>query len=46
MPGHMVAAIAAEPELGNTAERLGVASNWGVSPRAERMSGLPPIRYL
>jgi len=46
MPGQMVAAIAAQPELGNTAEQLSVAGNWGVSPRAERMSGLPSIRYL
>jgi hexosaminidase len=31
MPGHMQAAIAAYPGLGNTAEQLNVLSTWGVS---------------
>ena len=31
MPGHMQAAIAAYPELGNLAEPLGVAKKWGVN---------------
>jgi hexosaminidase len=31
MPGHMVAAIAAYPELGNTAEPLSVWTSWGIS---------------
>jgi len=31
MPGHMVAAIAAYPELGNTARRLQVRPDWGIS---------------
>jgi hexosaminidase len=32
MPGHMVAAIAAYPELGNTAEPLSTWTSWGISP--------------
>jgi hexosaminidase len=31
MPGHTVAAIAAYPELGNTADRLSVWTSWGIS---------------
>ena len=31
MPGHMVAAIAAYPELGNATSRLEVLTTWGVS---------------
>lgn len=31
MPGHMVAAIASYPELGNTKERLQVSTSWGIS---------------
>jgi hexosaminidase len=31
MPGHMVAAIAAYPELGNAAEPLSVWTSWGIS---------------
>ncbi|MGA2528329.1 MAG: beta-N-acetylhexosaminidase [Acidimicrobiales bacterium] len=31
MPGHMAAAIAAYPELGNTGRRLQVRTTWGVS---------------
>jgi hexosaminidase len=31
MPGHMVAAIAAYPTLGNTDERLTVRDTWGIS---------------
>jgi hexosaminidase len=31
MPGHMVAAIAAYPELGNTGQHLDVATCWGIS---------------
>jgi hexosaminidase len=31
MPGHSQAAIAAYPELGNTTEKLGVATDWGVN---------------
>jgi hexosaminidase len=31
MPGHMEAAIAAYPELGNTDERLQVRTSWGIS---------------
>jgi hexosaminidase len=32
MPGHMLAAIAAYPELGNTAQRFPVSTTWGISP--------------
>lgn len=32
MPGHAQAAIAAYPELGNTGEKLEVATKWGVIP--------------
>ena len=32
MPGHMVAAIAAYPELGNAGNRVHVRTKWGVSP--------------
>ena len=31
MPGHMVAAIAAYPELGNTEQHLHVGTTWGIS---------------
>jgi len=31
MPGHMTAAIAAYPELGNTGQQLAVATSWGIS---------------
>lgn len=31
MPGHVTAAIAAYPELGNTGEQLQVATGWGIS---------------
>ncbi|HXR22041.1 MAG TPA: beta-N-acetylhexosaminidase [Acidimicrobiales bacterium] len=31
MPGHMQAAIASYPELGNTGEQLEVLTNWGIS---------------
>jgi hexosaminidase len=31
MPGHMLAAIAAYPELGNTGEQFGVDTRWGIS---------------
>jgi hexosaminidase len=31
MPGHMVAAIAAYPALGNTDERLAIQATWGIS---------------
>ncbi|MEX2382280.1 MAG: beta-N-acetylhexosaminidase [Opitutales bacterium] len=31
MPGHMMAAIAAYPELGNRGERIGVRCHWGIS---------------
>ena len=33
MPGHMQAAIAAYPHLGNTAEAVEVRSAWGISPQ-------------
>ncbi len=32
MPGHARAAIAAYPQLGNSVERLGVKTDWGVEP--------------
>ncbi len=32
MPGHMLAAIAAYPELGNSLEPREVLTNWGISP--------------
>lgn len=32
LPGHAQAAIAAYPELGNTDEKLGVWTRWGISP--------------
>jgi hexosaminidase len=31
MPGHMLAAIAAYPELGNTGEQFEVSTEWGIS---------------
>jgi hexosaminidase len=31
MPGHMVAAIAAYPQLGNTGQHLRVSAEWGIS---------------
>jgi hexosaminidase len=31
MPGHMQAAVASYPELGNTGEQLEVFTNWGIS---------------
>ncbi|HEV8063999.1 MAG TPA: beta-N-acetylhexosaminidase, partial [Acidimicrobiales bacterium] len=37
MPGHMVAAIAAYPELGNTAERRQVMTDWGISDHVLRL---------
>jgi hexosaminidase len=33
LPGHVQAAIAAYPELGNTDERLDVWTSWGINPR-------------
>jgi hexosaminidase len=40
MPGHMRAAIAAYPELGNTGQRLEVDTAWGVSPHVLAVSDL------
>ncbi len=37
MPGHMQAAIAAYPELGNTGEPLEVFTNWGISDHVLNM---------
>lgn len=37
MPGHMQAAIAAYPELGNTGEQLEVYTNWGISDHVLNM---------
>ncbi|HTW10947.1 MAG TPA: beta-N-acetylhexosaminidase [Acidimicrobiales bacterium] len=37
MPGHMQAAVAAYPELGNTGEPLEVFTNWGVSEHVLNM---------
>lgn len=37
MPGHMQAAIAAYPELGNTGEQLDVFTNWGISEHVLNM---------
>src|SRR4029450_4361461 len=38
MPGHMRAAIAAYPELGNTGERLDGGAAWGISPHVLAVS--------
>jgi len=38
MPGHMRAAIAAYPELGNTREKLTVGASWGISPHVLAVS--------
>ncbi|HMK97926.1 MAG TPA: beta-N-acetylhexosaminidase [Acidimicrobiales bacterium] len=38
MPGHMQAAIAAYPELGNTAQHLEVYTNWGISEHVLNMN--------
>jgi hexosaminidase len=38
MPGHMRAAIAAYPELGNTGEKLTVGAAWGISPHVLAVS--------
>jgi hexosaminidase len=38
MPGHMRAAIAAYPELGNTGEVLEVDPSWGISPNVLNVS--------
>jgi hexosaminidase len=37
MPGHMQAAIASYPELGNTAEKLEVYTRWGISDHVLNM---------
>ncbi|HLN04675.1 MAG TPA: beta-N-acetylhexosaminidase [Acidimicrobiales bacterium] len=44
MPGHMQAAIAAYPELGNTAERLEVRTGWGISEHVLNMDE-PTVRF-
>lgn len=44
MPGHMQAAIAAYPQLGNTAEQLEVWTNWGVSEHVLNMDE-PTVRF-
>jgi len=38
LPGHMQAAIAAYPELGNTGEQLAVLTGWGVSDHVLNVS--------
>jgi hexosaminidase len=38
MPGHMLAAIAAYPELGNHAQRREVGTAWGISPHVLNLS--------
>jgi hexosaminidase len=38
LPGHMRAAIAAYPELGNTGEALSVDDSWGISPHVLNVS--------
>jgi hexosaminidase len=44
MPGHMQAAIAAYPHLGNTPEQLEVFTNWGVSDHVLNMEA-PTVRF-
>ena len=44
MPGHMQAAIAAYPELGNTGEPLEVLTNWGISEHVLNLEE-PTIRF-
>ncbi|HTV12448.1 MAG TPA: beta-N-acetylhexosaminidase [Acidimicrobiales bacterium] len=44
MPGHMQAAIAAYPELGNTAQPLEVYTNWGISEHVLNM-GPGTVRF-
>ncbi len=38
LPGHVQAALAAYPELGNTGRRLEVATSWGISPHVLNLS--------
>jgi hexosaminidase len=44
MPGHMQAAIASYPELGNTDEELEVFTNWGISEHVLNLQA-PTIRF-
>jgi len=44
MPGHMQAAIASYPELGNTGEPLEVYTNWGISEHVLNMQE-PTLRF-
>lgn len=44
MPGHMQAAIAAYPHLGNTGEQLEVLTNWGISEHVLNMEE-PTVRF-
>jgi hexosaminidase len=44
MPGHMQAAIAAYPELGNSAEPLEVMTDWGVSEHVLNLEE-PAVRF-
>lgn len=44
MPGHMSAAIAAYPELGNSDRPIGVGTRWGVSPHVLNLEE-PTVRF-
>ena len=44
MPGHMQAAIAAYPELGNTSQQLEVSTRWGVSEHVLNLAE-PTVRF-
>jgi hexosaminidase len=44
MPGHMRAAIAAYPELGNTGRQLEVSTHWGISEHVLNMAE-PTVRF-
>lgn len=44
MPGHMVAAIAAYPELGNTGRQIEVRTRWGISSNVLNLEE-PTIRF-
>ena len=44
MPGHMQAAVASYPELGNTGQRLEVSTQWGISEHVLNLEG-PAVRF-
>ncbi len=44
MPGHMQAAVASYPELGNTGRRLEVSTDWGISDHVLNLEE-PAVRF-